>query len=270
LESQANPPSEAELKRAQAYGLWWSGREPLKSTEDAVRFMQSVRIALRYNITPSLPLAGIHKAAGDVRRSTELSNALLASGEVIETNTIAARLVFVHRSVVPAVYALRRRTKPLQLSTNAERVFDLIQTDGHASSGDIRRFLGVYGLKRPDPGDIALAELQREFLIDRGPSSVPKKGIPYLSPEGYPYRIFEKAHPAVVRSAAKLSINNALASFIEVYLEAAVFASRRKLASMFRLLFSEDELNKTIEHLVEKQRIEATKQVVIKFQGGGL
>ena len=75
----------------------------------------------------------MHQACGDVRRSTELTNALLAGGEAIETNVIADRLVLLHRSIVPAVY-------------------------------DVRRFLGVYGLKRPDPGDVALAELQREFL----------------------------------------------------------------------------------------------------------
>src|SRR6185436_5556805 len=101
-----------------------------------------------------------------------------------ETNVIADRLVLVHRSVAPAIYALRRRkTRTLKLSSNADRAFDLICKDITVSSGDVRRFLGVYGLKRPDPGDEALGELQRELLIDRGPASVPKKGLPYLSPE---------------------------------------------------------------------------------------
>src|SRR5437660_4319812 len=103
--------SEAELKRQQAYNLWWMDRQPLESEADAIRFMKSVRIALRYNVTPSLPLAGMHKAAGDVRRSTEFSNALLSRGEAIETNTIAERLVLLHRGIAPAIYVLRRRDR---------------------------------------------------------------------------------------------------------------------------------------------------------------
>lgn len=143
--------SEAELKRQQAYNLWWKDRQPLESEASAILFMKSVRIALRYNVTPSLPLAGMHKAAADIRRSTEFSNALLSRGEAIETNTIAERLVLLHRGIAPAIYALRRRDRKLKLSDNADRAFSLIQREGHASSGDVRRFLGVYGLDRPDP-----------------------------------------------------------------------------------------------------------------------
>src|SRR5215471_4960892 len=220
-------PIDPQLKRQQAYNLWWTGRQPLQSVAEANRFLESVRMALRYNVTATLPLAGMHKAAGDVRRSTELSNALLASGEAIETNTIAERLVLLHRSIAAAVYVLRRRDIPIHLSPTAERAFGFIQQEGHASSGEVRRFLGVYGLKRPDPGDIALAELQRQFLIDRGPSSVPKSGIPYLSPEGYPYRIFDKTNADVVRAAAKLTAEKALTALLEGYLQFALLRPPR-------------------------------------------
>jgi hypothetical protein len=64
--------------------------------------MKSVKLALRYGATPVLPLASIYAAAGDPRRAIELTNALLARGEVIETNVIADRLVLAHRDVVPA------------------------------------------------------------------------------------------------------------------------------------------------------------------------
>src|SRR5215831_14788804 len=118
-------PTEADLKRQQAHNLWWTGRQTLDGEAAAIRFLKSVRIALRYNVTSSLPLAGMHKAAGDVRRSTEFSNALLATGEAIETNTIAERLALLHRSIAPAIYVLRRRKRPVSLSANAERAFGL-------------------------------------------------------------------------------------------------------------------------------------------------
>src|SRR5437763_3316121 len=116
----------------------------------------------------------MYAAAGDHRQAIELTNALLARDEVIETNVIADRLVLVHRDVVPALYALRLRFRVAKLSDYGARALRLIGDDGTASSGDVRRFLGVDGTKRPDAADLALAELQREMLIDRGPSSVPK------------------------------------------------------------------------------------------------
>ncbi|HYR90288.1 MAG TPA: crosslink repair DNA glycosylase YcaQ family protein [Terriglobia bacterium] len=206
----------------------------IETEDDAVKFMRSVKFALRYNSTPSLPLASMYGAAGDQRRAIELTNALLARDEVVETNVIANRLVLVHREVVPALFALRTRFRAEKLSDYSDRAFRLIRKDGTASSGDVRRFLGVDGMKRPDPADIALGELQRDMLIDRGPSSVPKNGVPYLSREGYPYRVFETAHPELVRAAKKLKVQEA----IRIVTEAAGPVPPKKFASMFKLCLS--------------------------------
>jgi hypothetical protein len=212
----------------------------IETENDAIRFMRQVKFALRYNSTPSLPLASMYGAVRDQRRAIELTNALLARDEVIETNVIADRLVLVHRDVLPALYALRVRFRAVKLSDQAETAFQLIRKDGTASAGDVRRFLGVDGMKRPDPADLALGELQRELLIDRGPSSVPKNGIPYLSREGFPYRVFEKAHPELVKAAKKMKIEEALKTILDA---AAAFPSR-KTASMFKLCLSEEERRK--------------------------
>ena len=210
----------------------------LMETEDeAIRFLRRVKFALRYNSTPSLPLASMYGAAQDQRRAIELTNALLAREEAIETNIIADRLVLVHRDVIPALYALRVRFRTQNLSSEAERAYHLIQEDGTASAGDVRRFLGVDGMKRPDPADIALGDLQRDLLIDRGPSSVPKKGIPYLSKEGFPYRVFDKAHSELVRTAKKLKLEDA----IHKVLAAAAGFPPKKAATMFKLCFTAEE-----------------------------
>jgi hypothetical protein len=174
----------------------------------------------------------MYEAAHDKRVAIELANALLASKEVVETNVIADRMVLVHRDVVPALYLLRSRHRASKLSDNAARAFELIRENGTASVGDVRRFLGVEGLKRPDPADVAVGELQREMLIDRGPSSVPKNGIPYLSKEGFPYRVFEKAHPDLVKAAKKLSAEDAL----QIIRDAIGQITPRKFASMFKLI----------------------------------
>lgn len=209
----------------------------IETEDDAVRFIRKVKFALRYNSTPSLPLASMYGAAKDQRRAIELTNALLARDEVVETNVIADRLVLVHRDVVPALYALRVRFRAEKLSEHAEKALSLIGEDGTASAGDVRRFLGVDGMKRPDPADIALGDLQRDLLIDRGPSSVPKSGIPYLSKEGFPYRVFEKAHPELIKAGKKMKLENAVGTI----LEAAAGWPPRKVAGMFKLCFSPAE-----------------------------
>jgi len=210
----------------------------IETEHDAIRFMKTVKLALRYNSTPALPLASMYAAARDKRLAIELTNALLARDEVIETNVIADRLVLVHRDVVPALYALRTRFRATTLSPNAGHAFGLIQENGTASVGDVRRFLGVDGTPRPDPADFAVGELMREMLVDRGPSEVPKNGIPYLSKEGYPYRVFEKAHPDLVKAAKKMKTDAAIAAIHE----AVGFVPPRKFLAMFKLCLKKDEL----------------------------
>ena len=103
----------------------------------------------------------------------------------------------------------------------------------------MRRLLGAVGTKRPDAADVALAELGREMLIDRGPSSLRRKGIFYLSPEGYPHRILAVAHPELLRAARKISVAEA----IRAVAAAVGAAPRAKVAAMFKSCFSRDELD---------------------------
>ncbi len=244
-----------DLQQQQLAGLWLAGRKPLASESDAAEFMTAVGFVLRYNATSSLPLAAMYRAAGETRRAIELTNALLASGEVVESNVIADRLVLIHRDIVPDVYALRKRLRPPRLSAHAAKALELIDGEGHATSGEVRRCLGIAGQKRPDVADLALAELQRDLLIDRGPSSVPRKGIPYLSPEGFPYRVFEKSHKDLIRKADSIQPSDATRRVIEKYLGAAVFVTPRKLQSMFRLLFSAAEMNSAVDTLEKERKV---------------
>ncbi len=253
-----------ELQKRQLACLRLDGQATIRDESDAVRFVRAVGFALRYNATPALPMASMFRAVGEKRRAIELTNRLLARAEVIETNLIAERLVLVQRDLVPALYALRKRKRSAQLSPDAQRALDLIGREGQATAGDVRRYLGIAGRKRPDPADLALAELQHEMLVDRGPSSVPKTGLPYLSPEGFPYRVFEKTHPELVRSAGKLRVEGAVCSVIEAYLRAALFVTPRKLASMFGLLFSDAEARSAIETLVRTHRARQMGALVVE------
>lgn len=208
------------------------------SLKDAASFLREVRFALRYGATPSLPLPSLYQWAGDQRRALEVTNQLLESGEGIETNLIAGRLVIAHREVVPALYALRIRFRARRLSDDAARALSLICGGQGVNAGDVRRMLGVEGSQRPDRADVALGELMTELLVDRGPASVPATGIPYLSKEGYPYRAFEEAHRDLVAKARHLTIPKAIA----VVVKPLAGVPPRKVASMLKLLAHKDEL----------------------------
>jgi hypothetical protein len=78
-------------------------RAEIRTEDDAIRFVKEAKFVLRYNSTPGLPLPSMYAAAGDQRRAIELTNALLARDEVVETNVIGDRLVLVHHSLVPAL-----------------------------------------------------------------------------------------------------------------------------------------------------------------------
>ena len=56
---------------------------------------------------------------------------------------------------------------------------------------------------------------------------------------------------------------DAARAVIEAYLRAAVFVTPRKLASIFRLLFSEAEMNSAIAELVGANEVQATKTCVL-------
>jgi hypothetical protein len=150
---------------------------------------------------------------------------------------------------MPAIYALRRGAAEPVLSETAREAFDFIVGNRTATSGDIRRLLKAEGHVRPDPADLALAELQRELLVDRGPSSSPGQGVFYLSREGYPYRAFAPAHPDFISSAALLSRSQAGVEVVKAYLAAAVVVSHRQLAKLFELLLSSAEVDDTIDML---------------------
>ena len=270
----------AELTRRQRISLWLEGRPGLHTVAEALDFMAEVSIALRYGAASNPPIASMYRATQrqvpipeDDRsahaRAFELTNGLLASGQVIETNLIGKRLALAHVRVMPAMYTLRLGQDEPHPSEAAQQALEFITRNASATSGEIRRLLKAEGQPRPDAADVALGELQRELLVDRGPSGGPSKGVFYLTREGYPYRVFAASHPEVVESASRLLRQQAADTVLSAYLEAAVFTTRRKLASLFQLLLSADEVDAALRSLssrglVESGRVEETNVIVCR------
>ena len=247
-----------------------TGGPPISTPEGAERFLDRVGLVLRYNANASVPLASLQRVfAGDdpekaaATRAIALTNHLLGTMTGIEVHVIAARVALVHRRVMPALYALVRRGRALDnvdgLSLNARTALALLRQRKEASAGEVRNRLGLRPDPRNDPAYAALGELMRILLVDRGPFEIPKKGIPYLPPEGYPYHLFHDVHADLVAAARKLSIDAAADLFLSAYLDAAAFARARKLATMFKLFLSPAEIDASLGRLVDRRRLEVRK-----------
>jgi hypothetical protein len=259
----------AGLERLQQSSLRLNARLALSTPRDAERFLNDVGIALRYQATRGLPIASLRSAAGPADDSNALmhaialTNHLLGHAIAVEVNVIAGRLVLVHRSLMPALYALVRRGRPIDdlggLDMTSRSAIALIKARREISVGDLRQHLGVKTKKRPDAADDALGALQRCLLVDRGPFEPPKRGIPYLSKEGYPYHFFHAAHPDMVQAAKRLSPAKAADTLIAAYLRGAIFATPKKLASLFRVFLSSAEITKSLERLTASETVTMQK-----------
>lgn len=256
----------AELADQQRKSLWLEGHAGLHSVADALLFMNEVGVALRYGAAANLPVASMYRATqrqvpvpedekAAHARAFELTNGMLATGKVVEINLIANRLCLAHERVLIAIYALRRGRRQPNVSDESRQALEFIIANETASSGEIRRLLRVEGQRRPDAADLALAELQRDLLIDRGPTAGPSQGVFYLTREGYPYREFSTAHPEIVSLAADLGRQQAAAQLLTSYLAAARTATRRNLTTLFQLLIGVDEITEIVQMLVASGRI---------------
>lgn len=263
----AASPDDWQRRQDKAFGT--DGRL-IGTPATAERFLDRVGIVLRYNASPGLPIASLQRVfAGDdpdktaATRAIELTNHLLGTMTGIEVHVIAGRVSLVHRRVMPALYALVRRRRPLDevdgLSLNARTALSLLRQRKEVSAGDVRHRLGLRPDPRNDPAYAALGELMRILLVDRGPFEIPKKGIAYLPKDGYPYHLFHDAHADVVAAAEKLSIESAADVFLSAYLEAAAFARAKKLATMFKLFLSPAEIGASLARLVARRRVAIEK-----------
>src|SRR5581483_8869451 len=146
--------------------------------------------------------AGPDRDDDALRHAIALTNHLMESRVAIEVNVIAERLCLVHRELVPSLYVLVRRGRAPDdlegLTLNARAAYRVIRECGETTAGRLRKQLGLPTSVKADPAYEILAELQRALLVDRGPFEARAAGVPYLSKDGYPYRLVHVAHPDLV------------------------------------------------------------------------
>ncbi len=272
------------LKQQEKFGL--NNSKNFASAKSAETFLESVGMALRYWRTERLPMASLYQAAwGKIdtppqkvkgepgnsslreeaqRRAIELTNYLLVTHQGIEVNVIADRISLVHRDLVPSLFVLVRHHRPVTdlsgVSLQARKVFHWMEQNNETTAGAVRKFLGVtVSDLNNDPAYKALAELQSLLLVDRGPFMMRKEGIPYLSKEGYPYHCFHLAHQDLVLASARLSLEEAARNFLSGYLRGAVFATDKKLLSLFGGFLTRIEQDVALEALLKQKKVSIEK-----------
>jgi hypothetical protein len=284
-----------ELAKQQIKNFGLNNPGGLNTTKSAEKFLQSVGIALRYWSTPNLPLASLYQAAWGtpnapppkgkdesaesspreeaLRKAIGLTNHLLASHQGIEVNVIGKRLALVHRDLVPTLYVAVRNHRPVtgltDVTPQARKVFHFMEQQKDTTAGAVRKFLGIKATDlNNDPAYQALAELQSRMLVDRGPFIMEKKGIPYLSKEGYPYHCFHRAHKELVSASAGIRREDAVQDFLCQYLKGAAWVPDKKLFTLFNSFLSRVELEAGVKALLKKgnvSREEVGKVRVITF-----
>lgn len=238
----------------------------LRTGVDAIRFLRRVGIALRYGAGSGLPLASLcHAAAGAERddaalvHAIEVTNEVIGNADGIEVNTIAERVCLVDRAVAPHLYTLVRRGRPVDdlsgLTLHARTAYQLLRERRQITRGQLRDHLGMPATPKHDPAFIALDELQHQMLVDRGPFEVRRKGVPYLSKEGYPFHFFHTVHADLAKTAGR-SAEAAAVAFLRAYLSAAVFCKVAKMASMFGRFLMMEEIEGALDALTNAKHVE--------------
>jgi hypothetical protein len=238
----------------------------LRTGPDAGKFLRRVGIALRYGAGTGLPLASMYHAASGPDRddpalihAIEVTNHVIETADGIEVNVIADRVCLVDRAVAPHLYTLVRRGRPVDdlsgLTLHARTAYQLLRQRKEITRGQLRDHLGIPATPKHDPAFIALDELQRGMLVDRGPFEVRRKGVPYLSKEGYPFHFFHTVHADLAKAAGR-SADAAAAAFLRAYLSAAVFCKVKKMATMFRMFLRAEEIERALADLTRARTIE--------------
>jgi hypothetical protein len=216
--------------------------------DTAAKFLAAAGVCLRYQPSPSVPLASMYGFA-DERHATILTNALIDRGDAVEINCIADRVCLAHKTLVPSLIALARRN---ELSDDAERVLGVLIETPRPTAGMVRKFMGVPPQKWPNAADEALAELQRAMVIDRGSTDVPETGAVYLSKDGIPYRIVDDVHAKHVKASAKLSIETALQNVLLAIVDDIAIT---KLRSLCKRIATAAEVDAAVDALVAKRKL---------------
>jgi len=243
---------------------WRLNGVPLRTLDDAHRFVESVGFCLMYPIRPPLltptfigawtgsdkALPAQQHAFADprAREATEVMVRLLRNHDAYEANQFEENNAFlVAGSIFPYFYALVGERNPKQAPKPKPRseysqlacdAFELISRAGPISKQKMREDLG--GSISFVALDRALGELWSKLRITR---------VDYTPDEGAFWDVLYRWAPDAVQEGIGLSIAEALSALLSKYLDCVVAAHQEEIESFFGNFTARSKVREAINAL---------------------
>ena len=261
--------TEQELHQRRA-AIWRINGNPIRTSEDAGSFLDSVGFCLLYPVRAPITLPTFLGAyAGSIadlpdakhafadprtQPAIELMVRLLRARHAYEINLLPESSLLVSASMFPFFYALLGDRKPkgtpktnaqgAKLSPLALKVFEAIQKRGPLSRGQLRdlisREVSTAALDR------TLNELWSILKITR---------VDYREKEGAFWDLLYRWSPEAVLEGSQISLPEAVSALIGRYLEAVVTASSEEIEQFLSYVVPGSKVREAIHALLAAREL---------------
>lgn len=261
--------TEADLQQRRAE-LWQVNGKPIRTLEDARRFLDRLGMCLMYPVSglliPSffgayagsasdLPDAKHAFADSRTQPATELMVRLLRDRHGYEVNLRPETSLIVSAAFFPFIYALvgdRKPKAPPRMKAQGERVsplsvkvFEVIQDRGPIDKGQLRALVGRE--LTTSALDRALNELWSILKITR---------VDYREQEGAYWDVLYRWSPQAVFQGLQYSAAEAISALIGKYLQAVVAASGEEIEQFFSHLTSRSKTREALNALLAARQLD--------------
>ena len=268
--------TDSELHELRRHRWHLDGR-PVRTSEEAQEFMESVGFCLMYPISAQDPgvrsgaeivlptfigawaggdqtLPTQQRAFADPRAqpATELAVRLLRERSAYEASVFGEDNLLVAASVFPYFYALAGDRNPRHeprsdrsLSPLAQDVLGAIQRAGPATKRRLAETLG--GDLSEAAIDRALADLAVRLRITR---------VDYNPHEGSSWNLLYRWSPEAVNEGMHLSVAVALSALLSKYLDCVIAADEKQIADFFSPLIARSKLKEALNALLAARELE--------------
>jgi hypothetical protein len=250
---------------------WLLNGAPLRTLDDAHRFLESVGFCLMYPMRPPLlvptfigawtgsnqhlPQQQHAYADPRAREATEIMVRLLRSHDAYEANQFEENNAFlIAGSIFPYFYALVGERNPKQppkpkprseYSPLACDAFELIRRAGPVSKQKMREDLG--GSVSFVALDHALGELWSKLRITR---------VDYKPEEGAFWDVLYRWSPDAVREGISLSVAEALTALVSKYIDCVIAADQQELETFFGNFVSRSRVKEAVNALLAARELD--------------
>jgi hypothetical protein len=261
--------TELELREHRRH-KWRLDGHPLRSSEDAREFLESVGFCLMYPVKPplllptflgacagseaNLPLRPQAFDSPAAHQAEEWVLEMLRQRIAFETNLFGGTPMLLAASVLPYFYALvgdrnpkaelKKDSDRVQLSPLARDTWAVLRKSGPLAKARLRELLG--GAPSDAALDRALGELDASLKIARVDQS-PQAGATW--------ELLHRWAPEAVQEGIGLSVGQSLSALVSRYLECVVAAEAKEVEEFFSRLAPRSRVRESVNALLSAREL---------------